>query len=66
MKEGPIQRFNFFKLLLGNLDLGLPSKVALKEEEKNSKGVMNFLDNDIHLLIDIPFQKIVKDLIQKV
>jgi hypothetical protein len=40
--------------------------VALKEEEKNSKGVMNFLDNDIHLLIDIPFQKIVKDLIQKV
>jgi hypothetical protein len=58
VKEGPIQRFNFFKLLLGNL--------ALKEEEKNSKGVMNFLDNDIHLLIDIPFQKIVKDLIQKV
>jgi hypothetical protein len=32
-----------FKLLLGNLDLGLPSKVALKEEEKNSKGMMNFL-----------------------
>jgi hypothetical protein len=53
-------------LLLGNLDLRLPSKVALKEEEKNSKGVMSFLGNDIHLLIDTPFQKIVKDLIQRV
>jgi hypothetical protein len=53
-------------LLLGNLDLGLPSKVALKEEEKNSKGVMNFLGNDKHLLIDIPFQKIVKDSMQRV
>jgi hypothetical protein len=53
-------------LLLGNLDLGLPSKVALKEEEKNSKGVMNFLGNEIHLLTDIPFQKTVKDLMQRV
>jgi hypothetical protein len=35
-------------------NLGLPSKVALKEEEKNSKGVMNFLGN-VHLLIDITF-----------
>jgi hypothetical protein len=46
-------------------NLGLPSKVALKEEEKNSKAVMNFLGN-VHLLIDITFQKIVQNLMQRV
>ncbi len=54
VKKGPVQRFNLLQIALGNLDLGLPSKVALKEEEKNSKGVMNFLGN-VHLLIDITF-----------